>query len=68
MDQMAESSEKVVMTDQPLLAYPPIKRIMKQEIPDQQQEVSTGEEENWTLQVQNTNLSLQMCLLNFIKM
>jgi len=41
------------MADQPLIAYPPIKRIIKLEIPDKHQAVNSGEEDNWTLQVQH---------------
>jgi len=45
--------EKVVMADQPLISYPPLKRIIKLEIPpEEQHEVNGVEEENWTLQVQ----------------
>ena len=33
-----------MMADPPLIAYPPIKRIIKQEIPDEQQEVNSVEE------------------------
>ncbi len=43
---------EVVMADQPLISYPPLKRIIKLEIPsEEQQEVNGDEEENWTLQV-----------------
>ncbi len=55
---MAKESEKVVMTDQPLIAYPPVKRNIKSEIQDEQQEVNSIEEENWTLEVQSLCLSL----------
>ena len=48
---MAEESEKVLMTDQPPIAYPPVKRNIKSEIQDEQQEVNSVEEENWTLEV-----------------
>jgi len=34
-----------------IIAYPPIKRIIKLEILEEQQGVSTVEKENWTLQV-----------------
>jgi len=39
------------MADQPLVAYPPIKPIIKQEIQDEDEEVNTVEEANWRLQV-----------------
>jgi len=45
LDYTIKESKDFVMADQPLIAYPPIKRIIKQEIPDQE------EEGNWTLQV-----------------
>ena len=40
------------MANQPLIAYPPIKSVIKQEIQDEDEEVNTVEEENWRLQVQ----------------
>ena len=51
---MAEGSEKVVMADPAplIIAYPPIKRNIKQEIQDEHRVVNTVEEENGTLQVQ----------------
>ena len=51
---MAGGSEKVVMADPvPLIiAYPPIKRNIKQEIQDEHQVVNSVEEDNGTLQVQ----------------
>ena len=52
---MAEGSEKM-MGDLPLIAYPPIKRIIKLEIPDESQEVNNVEEENWTRQVYSIKL------------
>jgi len=46
---MEEVSEKVVMTDPSLvIAYPPIKRVIKLEIPDEQEEAN---EENRVFQV-----------------
>ncbi len=43
---MAGGSEKVLMADQPLIAYRPIKCIIKLEIPDDEnQEVNTAAEE-----------------------
>jgi len=53
-----ESSEEVVMADPPALviAYPPIKLIIKQEMSDEHQEVNSVEEENWTLQVHFTSV------------
>ena len=50
---MAGGSDKVLMTDEPLIAYPPIKCVIKLEIPDDenQQVNSDAEEENWTPQV-----------------
>jgi len=40
------------MGDQLLIAYPPIQRNIKLEIPDEQQEVNTVvEEENWRLRL-----------------
>ena len=47
---MAEGSEKM-MGDLPLISYPPLKRIVKLELPDESQEVNNVEEENWTRQV-----------------
>ena len=46
---MAEGSEKVVMADPAplIIAYPPIKRNIKQEMPEEQQVVNSVEEENW---------------------
>jgi len=44
------SEEVIVMADQPIIAYAPIKRIIKQETSDEQ-EGNSIEEENWTLQV-----------------
>jgi len=41
--------ENVAMTDPPPIAYPPIKRIIKLEIEDEHQEVSS--EEHLSLQV-----------------
>jgi len=52
---MAEGSEQVVMADPPLvIAYPPIQRIIKQEIPP----ANSVEEENLqsTLQVYSVKL------------
>jgi len=45
---MAEGSEKVAMTDLLVIAYPPIKRVIKLEIPDEQEEAN---EENRAFQV-----------------
>ena len=39
------------MADLPLIAYPPIKRTIKLETADENQEVNSVVEENWTLQV-----------------
>jgi len=57
---MSDESEKDVMADLPLIAYPPIKCIIKLENPDEnhQQEVNSADEENWTLQVQYFSLIL----------
>jgi len=41
-----------------LIAYPPIKRIIKQEVPDEPQETNSVEEENWALQVYYFSLIL----------
>jgi len=51
---MAEGSEKVVMADPAplIIAYPPVKRNIKQEIQDEHQVVNTVEEENGKIQVQ----------------
>jgi len=50
---MVEGSEQVVMADPPLvIAYPPIQRIIKQEIPS----ANSVEGENSTLQVYSVNL------------
>jgi len=38
------------MADPPLIAYAPLKRIIKQEMTDEQ-EGNSIEEQNWTLQV-----------------
>ncbi len=48
-----EPSEGDVMADpdSPLIAYPPIKLIIKLERPDNQQEENSVEEENWLHQV-----------------
>jgi len=48
-----EPSEGGVMADpdSPLIAYPPIKLIIKLERPDNQQEENSVEEENWLHQV-----------------
>ena len=48
-----EGSENVAMADPAslIIAYPPIKRIIKLEILEEQQEANSFEEENWTLQV-----------------
>jgi len=43
-------SEEVAMADPPLIAYAPLKRIIKQEMTDEQ-EGNSIEEQNWTLQV-----------------
>ena len=48
---MEMESEKVAMTDPPLIAYPPIKRIIKLEIEDEHQEVNSEVEEHLSLQV-----------------
>jgi len=57
--------EKVVMADQPLISYPPLKRIIKLEIPsEEQQEVNGVEEENWTLQVQCLCLFLLLSVVS----
>ena len=58
---MAEGSDKNVMTDpSPLIiAYPPIKPIIKLEIQEEEMETNTVEvEENWTLQVYYFSLFL----------
>ena len=47
---MDDGSEKVEMADPSIIAYPPIKRVIKIEIPDENQEAVSAEEENWTLQ------------------
>ena len=57
---MADESE---MTDPPVIAYPPIKRILKIEIPDENQEINTVGEENWTPQLQYTKcIIIILCL------
>jgi len=47
------------MADLPLIAYHPIKRIIKQEVPDQPHETNSVEEENWMLQVNQFSLFLK---------
>jgi len=37
----------------PLIAYPPLQRDIKPETPDDNEEVNTVDEDDWTLQVQN---------------
>jgi len=45
-----EGREEVAMAAPPLIAYAPLKRIIKQEMPDERVGNNTGEG-NWTLQV-----------------
>ena len=60
---MEDESENVETADSPLTAYPPIKRVIKIEIPDEnQQEVNSAGEENWTLQVHYFSLFLYFCV------
>jgi len=60
-----EPSEGDVMADpdSPLIAYPPIKLIVKLEKPDKQQEANSVEEENWLHQVYYFSLFLFICIL-----
>ena len=60
-----EPSEGDVMADpdSPLIAYPPIKLIIKLEKPDKQQEANSVEEENWLHQVYYFSLFLYICIL-----
>ena len=44
------------MADQPLKAYPPIQRIIKQEMPVEHLEANRVEEENWTLEVHSIDI------------
>jgi len=61
---MEDESENVETADSPLIAYPPIKRVIKIEIPDEnQQEVNSAGEENWTLQVQYFSFFLYILCL-----
>lgn len=53
---MAEGIEKM-MEGLPLIAYRPLKRLIKLEIPDESQEVNNVEEENWTRQVYSIKFS-----------
>jgi len=57
---MTEGNDKNVMTDPSpvIIAYPPIKPFIKQEIQEEQQETNTVKEENWTLQVHYFSLFL----------
>lgn len=64
---MAEGSEKV-MAVHPLIAYPPLKRFIKQEILDDQQELNSDEEENWTLQVQSRTVLIYLFFIKPIEM
>jgi len=56
-----EGSEEVVMADFPFIAYAPVKRIIKQEMPEEQEGNSIGEE-NLTLQV----YSIKFISINYI--
>ena len=59
---MVDESEKVETADPPIAAYPPIKRVIKIEIPDEnQQEVNSAGEENWTYQVQYSSTPVCSC-------
>lgn len=55
---MAGGSEKVLMAGRPLIAYRPIKCIIKLEIPDDEKKQvnSDAEEENWTPQVHDIHV------------
>jgi len=62
-----EGSEEVVMADPPLvIAYPPIKLIIKQEMSNEHQEVNSVEKENWTLPVHYFSLFLKIVVDNSV--